>query len=119
MKHAVVLVAVRKEGDSIVLCTATEDEFEATTPQELWDDLLEMFDDPTLPKAEVTAGPGDNGGSMSPDASQIFASACDQIEVACGASYGPLVGKALGHVARTGGPSMYRLLRKVSRGGGS
>lgn len=108
----ILLLAVRREGEALVLITPSGEEFVCATPEELWDDAQSIMDDPTIPKAKVE---GAVGGSAGMDSGAAFETTCDQVEHTVGNAYGPLAGKAAGHVARTGGRTLVRALRNLSR----
>ena len=101
------IVGVYREGDRLVLLDANREQYDVTTPQQLWDDLHAILADPGLPSADVKLNPKTNEA-------EAIGEACDRLGSVLGEQYGSFVGKLAAEGGRRLGPVILNGLRKAS-----
>ena len=110
---SVTVIAVYREGNKLILVDGNQQEHEAKTPQELWDDLMGITADPSLPRTET--GPGE---AVGPDQDQIIADTADRVGEAMTERYGLLAGHLGAETLRRVAPSIVRnYKRRAARRG--
>ena len=108
---------VQREGDRLVLTDPAGKQYECRNGAELWDDVLSILGDATLPKMLVAAPSERRGGAGTQeiDAQAFFEDFCAQAGAVVGDAYGPFFGRIAEQAGRRGGPAALTFLKKISR----
>jgi hypothetical protein len=112
--HKATGLIVQRVGEHIVITDPNGKQFAVTNPDELWEDLLTILSDATLPKM-LTGAVGQPGASSGGEPQEFFDAFCSQAAGAIGDAYGPLFGRIAEAAARRGAPAGLSLLKKISR----
>ncbi len=101
--HKLFVVGLFKDGRCIVVVDGERKQYQAKTPQELWDDLMTIMADPALPGTVITQAQASGDDD-------ILADACDQVEDMFGDRYGKFWGRLAGETTKRVAPLTLRLL---------
>ncbi len=99
------VIGVFREGDTFILVDANQDQYECTSPEALWADLMAITSDPSLPKTELS-------GAQVAGEVDILDDTCSRLNDILSERHGLLIGHVGSEAVRRIAPSLIKGLRR-------
>ncbi len=107
MQSKLTIVGIFRDGSKMVLVDSARQQYECSTPEELWADMGAILGDKMLPGTVITQEQVEGEDDLLKDA-------CDQVRSIVGENHGKFLGYVAGEMTHKMGPFALRTLRNAS-----